>query len=439
MITTYEDNAAYVAAGMPTDESRVALIKDTNEVKIDGINVVTSEPEKGDVLFIDASGKKIFLKGGAELNASLIPAGWTWIGVVISRKGNKVKILDKANSSSMKWLACWQYAITAISSTSITIKVRMSNNYGAYTDVPVTLTSASVNAQSASEISAAIAAKATAVGDTNAWWAWYDSDNNRIIVQTDNCANYQQSNVAGTNCTIALSVWEDMPASSALWRKNGAGSTYGGQNLTRFVAYYSTNGTVPTANVDPNAATQVKRSCFEDPEDAAYAYCADLRAKYGTYEAYMADQCVMYPQKYGAFAMIDAKEMTAKYGNATAPTKGGSTMYKFPALHYGATKAYDSDGLRAGDWWLSDITDGMEYMADEGYTTGINAAAVKQKYNHSIAKMGGTQVLNNAYRWFGRRYSSAYAWFFYGDSGTLNNGYVSSSLLVQAVTLLDVE
>ena len=167
MITTYEDNAAYVAAGMPTDESRVALIKDTNEVKIDGINVVTSEPEKGDVLFIDASGKKIFLKGGAELNASLIPAGWTWIGVVISRKGNKVKILDKANSSSMQWLACWQYAITAISSTSITIKVRMSNNYGAYTDVPVTLTSAAVNAQSASEISAAIAAKATAVGDTS--------------------------------------------------------------------------------------------------------------------------------------------------------------------------------------------------------------------------------------------------------------------------------
>ena len=136
--------------------------------------------------------------------------------------------------------------------------------------------------------------------------------------------------------------------------------------------------------------------------------------------------------------MIDAKEMTAKYGNATAPTKGGSTMYKFPALHYGATKEYDADGLRAGDWWLSDITDGMEYMTDEGYTTGINAAAVKQKYNHSIAKMGGAQVLNNANRWFGRRYNSINAWVF-GGSGILNNNGVSNGYLVQAVTLLDVE
>ena len=439
MITTYDDNAAYVAAGVPTDESRVALIKSTNEVKIDGINVVTDEPEAGDVLFLDADKKKVYLKGGNELNASLIPAGWTWVGCVIKRQGNKVLILDKANTTSVKWLACWQYAITAISSTSITIKVRMSNNYGAYTDVPVTLTSAAVNAQSASEISAAIAAKATAVGDTNTWWAWYDSANSRIIVQTDNCANYQQSNVAGTNCTIALSVWEDMPASSALWRKVGAGSSYGGMNLTRFVAYYATNGTVPTADVDPNAATTIKRSCFEDPEDAAYAYCADLRAKYGTYEAYMADQCVMYPQKYGVFALMDAKAMTAKYGNATAPTKGGSTMYKFPALHYGATKEYDCDGLRAGDWWLSDITDGMEYMTDKGYVTGINANAVKQKYNHSIAKLGGTQVLNNATRWFGRRYNSDYAWNFGGNNGDLYGySYVNNSNLVQAVTLLDV-
>lgn len=437
MITTYENNEEYVAAGLPTDESRVALVTDGNEVKVDGINVVTNNPVKGDVLFKDADGNKIFLKGGGELNASLIPSGWTLVGYVISRKGNKVKILDK-NSSSAQWLACWQYAITAISSKNITIRLRMSNDYAAYTDVPVTLTSAAINATSANEISAAVAAKATQVGDTNPWWAWFDSANNRIIVQTDACKNYQQNAVAGTGCTIALSVWDDMPASSALWRKNGSATSWGGMNLTRFVAYYSTNGTVPTADVDPAAASTVKRSCFEDSTAEGYEYCDALREKYDTYEDYMADQCVLYPQKYGVFSLMDAKEMTAKYGNATAPKKGGGTMFKFPALHYGATVGYDIDGMEVGDWWLSDVTDGMEFMTDEGYTTGINTNAVKQKYNHSIAKMGGSQVMNNASRWFGRRYDSGYAWFFYGTSGYLGHRHVAYSLIVQAVTLVEI-
>lgn len=438
MITTYEDNAEYVAAGLPTDESRVALITENNDVKIDGINVVTLNPVKGDVLFHDADGNKIFLKGGGELNASLIPSGWTWVGVVISRKGNKVKILHKS-STSTTWLGCWQYAITAITSKNITIRLRMSNNYASYTDVAVTLTSAAVNATSAAEISSAVAAAATTAGDTNAWWAWYDSANSRIVVQTDACKNYQQSNVAGTNCTIALCVWDDMPANSNLWRNNGASATYGGMNLTRFVTYYATNGTTPTDNVDPAAASTVKRSCFEDSTDAGYEYCAALRAKYDTYEDYMADQCVLYPQKYGVFSLIDAKTMTEKYGNVTAPTKSGGTMYKFPALHYAATIGFtDVDGLEVGDWWLSDVTDGMEYMADEGYTTGIATNAVKQKYNQSIAKMGGSQVMNNAYRWFGRRYGSNTAWHFGGNNGYLNSNGVGNSFLVQAVTLLEL-
>ena len=127
--------------------------------------------------------------------------------------------------------------------------------------------------------------------------------------------------------------------------------------------------------------------------------------------------------------MPGGKELTAKYGPATAPTKAGGTKYKYPTLYYGYNKSFGVDGLDFGDWYLPGVAEGAMLMRDE------TIAALAP----SISKMGTTAVNNSTHRWFAQRYNVYHAWFFYGYNGTLNYYSVNSAYRAQAVALLEID
>ena len=441
MIKRYTTPEAYVAAGVPTDESRVAQIEQTSEVKIDGVNVVVPFPSDGDAVFEDAEGNVKFVRGNT-IQKDLLDATWTHVGFAFGFDGKKVKVMAKEeNTAGLKWLNCWQYAITAISATTIKFYLHMKGDYAAWVPIEVTLTSAAINATSAAEITAALEAAGNTgnVGYANhGYWAYLadangnkvDSDGTQIIVQCDFCADYRQyqcsdSTHALVGCTMSLCVWGNMPASDALWRKNNVSSYMGGMNLAKFEAYYAASGKTPTANVSLTAADPVTKAAFETS-----AYCADLRAFYKTYHNYMAMNMVRWPHpKRGVFDLIDADEMTRRYGAASFTKKDGTTTdWKFPALHYGLTIGYGSGVFAVGRWHLSDVTEGMEYMSDEPFAKLVEAQT----------RMNTTVLVNNASRWFARRLSANGAWFFGGYGGTLTYSDVVSASRCRAVTLLSV-
>ena len=66
-IKSYANKAAYDAATKPTTESQVSLIENTNDVLIDGVNVITDVPQVADAVFLDESNKPVILKGGDSL------------------------------------------------------------------------------------------------------------------------------------------------------------------------------------------------------------------------------------------------------------------------------------------------------------------------------------------------------------------------------------
>jgi len=437
-IKSYANKAAYDAAVKPTIESQVSMIETTREIIVDGVNVITTSPAVGDLVMLDEANKIVFLKGGSWIQKAIIPTAWTHVGYVYLRMGRKVGVIDK-NAADMKWLDVCQYAITAISSTTLAINLRMSPDYSVNTTVDVTLTSTNIDATSAAEISAAVAAKATAVGDTKAWWAYLadangnkvDSDGTQIIIQCDECVDYRFYNVSATGCTIAHVTWGDMPESSAYWRgERGFYTNYWGvQNIARTKAWATNNGRVPSSNepVGPQAGNSepVRPSAFETSE-----YCADLRAAYKTYEEYL-EKCyaVVCPQKYGCFSLPDGATMAKLYAQKTAPTKDGGTKYKFPALYYGYNRSYGVAGLDFGDWHLPDVLEGTLLMKD----ACINTLAP------SITKMGTTAVNNSAGRWFATRYNVNSAWFFDGWDGVLTYVTVFTAVRSQAVALLEID
>ena len=138
---------------------------------------------------------------------------------------------------------------------------------------------------------------------------------------------------------------------------------------------------------------------------------------------------VVYPQKYGCFALPSGKAMAEKYARITAPTKSGGTKYKYPALYYGYAKSFGVDGLDFGDWYLPGVAEGTMLMKDETLTA----------LAPSVSKMGTTAINNSTYRWFAERYSVGSAWIFNGTNGFLNNTYVYGSNRCQAVALLGID
>ena len=437
-IKSYANKAAYDAAVKPTIESQVSLIETTREIIVDGVNVITTSPVVGDLVFLNESNEITYVKGGSWIQKAIIPSAWVHVGYVYLRKGRQVGVIDK-NTADLKYLDVCQYAITAISSTTLAIKLRMSPDYAVDTTVDVTLTSAAINATSAAEISAAVAAKATAVGDTKAWWAYLaDTEGNKvesggtqIIIQCDTCVDYRFYIVSATGCTIAHVTWGDMPENSTYWRgERGFYTNYWGvMNIARTKAWATSNGRVPASNepVGPRAGNDapVKPSEFESSQ-----YCADLRATYKTYEEYL-EKCyaVVCPQKYGCFSLPDGATMAERYARKTAPTKDGGTKYKFPALYYGYNRSYGVAGLDFGDWHLPDVLEGTQLMKD----ACINTLAP------SITKMGTTAINNSTTRWWAERSYVYNAWIFYGTNGLLYDSGVYYTYRCQAVALLEID
>jgi len=423
MIKLFENKTEYDATVKPTDESRVGLIEDINQSVVDGVNVHVKYPKVGDLVFENGDDEVVFIDYLTAVR-SLIPSTYTHVGYILEVMGDSVKIIHDLGTTA-QWLDCWQYAITAIASTDITIRLRMSNDYSSNTSVAVTLSSTDINATTAQEISDAVSAKATEVGDTNPWWAWYDEDNERIIVQTDTCVDYQQNAVGGVNCTISLCVWEDMPASGNLWRTSGVSTNYCMCNPAKFISYYSTHGTTPTADIPLHSATIVTEAGFENSE-----FCQLLRDAYGDYSTYMiAEHSGLIPSKYGVFGLLSGEEMTKMYGNSNAPTKDGDTMYKFPALHQCATLDFEVEGLESGDWHLATPEETLIEMSTDVF------AALRI----SATKVGETYPDNSVSRWTSARSSAYRAWLFSGTIGFLfSNLNVPNAYRVMAVTLYKI-
>ena len=433
-IKSYNSKADYNAAVKPTTESQVSMIETTREIIVDGVNVVTTQPTVGDVVFLDDQNKVIYVKGGAWIQKANIPAAWTHVGYVYFRKGKQVGIIHK-DGADQKWLDVSQFAWTdavldgAEHEKIIGLRFGLPN-WDTTTSITFTYTATTL-AQAAAACTAAIEAKLTELGAPAAtiaeWWAYADDTNNRVIVQRDACTDYRFYNCSG----LTHITWGDMPESSVYWRgERGYYTNYWGvMNIARTKAWATGSGRVPTAQepVGPRAGndTPVKPSEFANSE-----YCANLRAAYATYEEYL-EKCymVVYPQKYGCFALLSGKAMAEKYARMTAPTKAGGTKYKYPALYYGYAKSFGVDGLDFGDWYLPGVDEGTMLMKDE--TLAVLAP--------SVSKMGTTSINNSTHRWFARRYNVNYAWIFSGGSGFLNSGYVSGTNRCQAVALLEID
>ena len=433
-IVKYENDAAYQAAGYPTNESRVAKIDDTGDIKIDGVNIIVSHPTIGDAVY-KKDGKRYFYKGGNALNHSLLTAaGFEGLGQIIGWRDGKAIYLDREISSA-KYLDVSQYAWTDV----VLDGTEQSKTIGICCGVPDWGTTQSITfvytattlAEAAAACTAAIETKLAEISASSTeigyWWAYADEDNNRVIVQRDTCTDYRFYVCSG----LTHITWEDMPESNAYLKSNGRVTNYRGlMNIARGKAYWPTNGRNAAGAADVwHGAIEVNDNPLQQSVFETTSMYGDGEHQYSTYEDYLRGEFgIMSRQKYGAFNLPSAEVLSKKYADKTVPTKSGGTKYKYPAFHFASAIDRGVPGLNAGDLFLTGLEDGLIFMEDEKMAI----------INITRSKMGHSLISNGSSRWFAQRYNAYYAWIFSGNSGFLNPISVSYSYQVQDAALLDI-
>lgn len=422
-IKKFATKSEYNSATLSNTESTVSLIETGNEIIVNGVNVRTKEPVLGDAVYADANNNVVYIKL-ESLTASLIPAGWTYIGIVIENRTDGVLICYGRSFPDNKFLGVCEYVLNDVgiggAGGTLTFGLRFGTpNWDTTSSISVTYSGSDDEYQVREKIENAIkaACPSNQVDEWEVSVGSYGSTASYRIYRR-NCTDYRFYNCTG----LTHNSWLDMPENSSYMKVNGQVTNYRGlQNIARGKAYWSTNGRTPdsTVNVGSEAGntSPVTLSAFTSSN-----YCNKLRAAYSTYDDYLKGEFGIDPkQKYGCFGLPTGEELTKKYG----PMKVNNTP-RYPALNWAYELNLNIDGMRAGDWHLWDVRESTIIMKDENLT----------RIDLCLTKAGMSALGNSAYRWFAQRYSVNCAWFFYGYDGHLNGSYVSDALQCGAVTLL---
>lgn len=402
-------------------------------------------PDVGDALYVGPGGDKLFIPY-SEYDGTA-PAGYESVGVVARKKGNTALILHKEENTSVKFASCWQHEITGLVDhlgTEITIQFRQA------------LTSGNINIGSPLVFTPATLAEAAAAIDTHlranpggtaagAGWnynwhcelAFNYAGEGSVIVTSDNIVDYRQANaIVDTSASTSgiagtMNMCNFLPAygDSTMLRVNGGFGYRPGWNFERFKQFATTNTSIanPTSMVSiHDGSNYVSQDQFENNQ-----YCADLRAEYGTFDNYIKSLMLRWPvRKGGQWSLYGTgKGNTEQLAIKTHLNLAGDTVDTFSAAKWSASKSFDSDGLRLGDWYMPQIDECFDIFAP----MKIDGS---DPVNVTLKKMTGNARSLSVFRWVPARYASYYAWIMNGGGPFGGNGYFTNSYRCEAVALL---
>ena len=105
MIKTVNTESEYAALGRDKFESSAIFVRANNRSHIDGMNVLTDNPEVGDMLVLDENHNRHYIRMSTFV-AERVSSTWTIIGTVayVNAQENDVLIVHKNNAGAIqKW------------------------------------------------------------------------------------------------------------------------------------------------------------------------------------------------------------------------------------------------------------------------------------------------------------------------------------------------
>ena len=426
----------------PTDISTVSLVTGTDTIHYDGVNVKRLPgvvPQVGDALYVDGDGKKIFYTG-KSLNASSVPAGQTFLGVVANREGRKVWVLNVTETAQRFVNPCLHRISAWTVGTAITFKA-YKDDWSAMSNITTTFTPTQSDvAGFTAELSTFLKAHQPDVqadsGFAGAKYDWHaevmpgPDGEDACYVVSDTYTNYHQTEkIVASGATCDYGVADMTELGDKLERMDGVLTTYCGWNKERLAEYLHTAASNIGTVTDSLSSTGILTEANFNGESFP-----TIKAYYGTFDKYLDAMMMKVPATSGMGNSIagKGKDYTEAMASRTCKKIDGTTDW---VVYPAAVQAHGlgvsgAEGVEPGDWYIPDFYEIFKIfsrMKVDG-TDAVNATfnKVSNTYGRSLS----------AYRWVPARYSFNSAWLlgYYGYSG--GNAFKDSNRAV-AVALLE--
>lgn len=388
-LNKYSTKSDYEAATHSSGYSEVSYIADRDISVYDGCNVETTRsPNVGDAVFLDASGKKRFIRGKG-FDMAKVPNTWTKVGVVLLRKGNVVTIGYHSQIVG-KYLNAWVYPFTP-TSTTIVFSAVSAAIYDNKKATDQTFTASAAYDPNHPEIFCteldtwlrANQPDENGVGGCKYSWhaeiiPWYDTSTKTVyeqmVILADSVLNYRQysnGNLVKSGGTTNNNMFTQIPVDYYV-----------------LVANNSIEATVrsPVCNEARAKTYWYSRTSGDLKNKTDYDADATLTAKYATYEDYIHGYSLKWPSMagkqhdYAPYEYDWNKQMRwQKMHNIS-----GTEVPVFSSVNY-ANYPDGESGTVSGAfrWKLPNITSAFELFCNMPETFGGTI-------NTTLQQLGGT-------------------------------------------------
>lgn len=407
-------------------------------------NVLVDVPKQGDIVVIDSNKEYQYIALESFAKADL-PSDWQIAAEVYDVRGEDVRarhpsVADRRWADVFLW-KIYNYDLDgADHAVTLTInKVAASVTYNA-TDLDTL----------ASQLNAVVSA--TDFGGHN--YTVYARDG-VLTLQHNTYTTYLA--VTATGVSVTQNVAPELEASYIMLRRNGQRSGEGAVvNPHRSLIYYMQDLSSTTYN-PASDVTSLQRTypiclpAYLGTSKHQSDHCALLREHYGEgtdgWLRFMEDMGIVCPWE-GGIMMQSGKENTYKLAGQTYTAADGTQKALYPAFDFCAEKEYDCDGMRLGDWYMTDfdevnslvgpVTYPAIYDRESGTSKSV-AIADADVLTRGASAIGATIIGNNNYVWSSCRYNADNAWCFYGNYGFAYGSYFCNSYLAVPSVLLKVK
>jgi hypothetical protein len=455
-INKYADAAEYAAdtARTALGKSTVSLESDSGVLHYDGVNVEV--PKKsvkvGDAVYVDGSGNLHFIDTtGTVNNTDLTTAvasggrGWTSIGSIGMRKGQKAWILHKTETET-KYINAWAFKVTDYAAgTAIVFKAYTADNTTEYVEVtgftPTAENVASVSAM-ATAMNSFLTTNQNPTGavQTN-WSACVMKDalgNDAVFMLLEGNSSsgvyysHRQSPIK-SGATATLATWDMLGLVSDKTtnaRVNGSHDMRAGWNKDQLYNYFKASTNRDSAGSPTDSITSggiISEKAWNNNSFPT------VKAYYGTWDKYLDSVMLKVPAGayysdalpvyYGKAKEIQDKAKTVTFTSVIS----GSEKKVFKAFDVSASV---SDGGAGLDWYMPGIEEAFgifSQMKVDG----------SDPVNSAMVKIGSTARNLEQTRWVPARSSSYDAWCM-GYGGYFRYDALYSTDLACAVALLNL-
>ena len=454
-----------------TNQSTILRTVDTNNITINGVNVIVEKPKVGDVMcvtkykndsgtLLDADQQKVIWIDGLSINPGYLSEEYEPVGICLVVKGNKA-IVRYRQEKGIIWSAGerWELPNSSIMNDGaehtlkITLNRQVNSNLFTFTSRSRLEFVNKLNAwflandknYSAELVELNTDLPATDTSDIKDG----DSYRNRVIVNARFTKNaWNTINIEGIGAGTRA-IGKHIKAVNWYYLNNGFTRSWeGGCCRAKYYDYIQGNQRAPTKPMtDINIVTgsifskyPARLVDFTDNSN-----CQILRDNFANYNEYLESMLAKFPCGAGGSVaeFPSGKENTYKLANCTfLDNATGEQSPLYLAANWAASISLNAPKLGKGNWWLPSSAEITEIMRDITYDTSFWAAnpdiinRVLAKLT-SISNSGWSMLSASANRWTSSRSDQYSAYLYNGYGGYLFSGDFYNGFTVAPITLYE--